>query len=75
MAAEQRGLVKPGMSGLWQVSGRSSLSWDDAIRPDLYHVENWSFMQDVRILFRTIKAVLAPGESAHRRPAHGMRGR
>lgn len=65
MAAEQRGLVKPGMSGLWQVSGRSSLSWDDAIRLDFYHVENWCFTQDVRILFRTIKAVLAPGESAH----------
>jgi exopolysaccharide biosynthesis polyprenyl glycosylphosphotransferase len=63
--AERRLLVKPGMSGLWQVSGRSSLSWDDAIRLDLYYVENWSFMQDIQILVRTVKAVLAPGESAH----------
>lgn len=62
--AERRLLVKPGMSGLWQVSGRSTLSWDDAIRLDLYYVENWSFMQDVQILFRTIKAVVAPGKSA-----------
>jgi exopolysaccharide biosynthesis polyprenyl glycosylphosphotransferase len=64
-AAERRLLVKPGMSGLWQVSGRSSLSWDDAIRLDLYYVENWSFIQDLQILFRTGKAVIAPGEGAH----------
>ncbi|MGP3535448.1 sugar transferase [Microbacterium sp. RD1] len=63
-AAERRLLVKPGMSGLWQVSGRSSLSWEDAIRLDLYYVENWSFMQDLQILFRTVKAVIAPGEGA-----------
>ncbi|MER7796505.1 sugar transferase [Microbacterium sp. NPDC096154] len=64
-AAHRRLLVKPGMSGLWQVSGRSSLSWEDAIRLDLYYVENWSFTQDIVILFRTVKAVVAPGESAH----------
>ncbi|MFB7893152.1 sugar transferase [Microbacterium sp. NPDC056044] len=63
-AAERRLLVKPGMSGLWQVSGRSSLTWEDAIRLDLYYVENWSFMQDLQILFRTVKAVLVPGDSA-----------
>lgn len=63
-AAERRLLVKPGMSGLWQVSGRSSLSWEDAIRLDLYYVENWSFVQDLQILFRTAKAVIAPGEGA-----------
>ncbi|WP_307785493.1 sugar transferase [Microbacterium hibisci] len=63
--AHRRLLVKPGMSGLWQVSGRSKLSWDDAIRLDLYYVENWSFTQDIQILFRTIKAVIAPGETAH----------
>lgn len=63
--AHRRLLVKPGMSGLWQVSGRSKLSWDDAIRLDLYYVENWSFTQDIQILFRTIRAVIAPGESAH----------
>lgn len=64
-AAHRRLLVKPGMSGLWQVSGRSALSWDDAIRLDLYYVENWSFTQDLQILFRTVRAVLAPGETAH----------
>jgi len=64
-AAERRLLVKPGMSGLWQVSGRSALSWDDAIRLDLYYVENWTFTQDIVILFRTVRAVVAPGESAH----------
>ena len=63
--AHRRLLVKPGMSGLWQVSGRSKLSWEDAIRLDLYYVENWSFTQDIQILFRTIKAVIAPGETAH----------
>lgn len=64
-AAHRRMLVKPGMSGLWQVSGRSTLSWEDALRLDLYYVENWSFTQDLQILFRTFRAVLAPGESAH----------
>ncbi|WP_448263197.1 sugar transferase [Microbacterium aurum] len=63
-AAERRLLVKPGMSGLWQVSGRSALGWEDALRLDLYYVENWSFMQDLQILFRTFKAVLAPGDGA-----------
>lgn len=64
-AARRRMLVKPGMSGLWQVSGRSQLEWEDALRLDLYYVENWSFMQDVIILFRTVRAVVAPGETAH----------
>lgn len=63
--AHRRLLVKPGMSGLWQVSGRSALSWEDALRLDLYYVENWSFIQDIQILFRTFRAVLAPGDSAH----------
>lgn len=63
--AHRRLLVKPGMSGLWQVSGRSALSWEDALRLDLYYVENWSFTQDIHILFRTFRAVLAPGGDAH----------
>lgn len=62
---ERRLMVKPGMSGLWQVSGRSQLSPEDSIRLDLYYVENWSFTQDLHILFRTIKAVVAPGRTAH----------
>lgn len=64
-AAHRRLLVKPGMSGLWQVSGRSTLSWEDSLRLDLYYVENWSFTQDIIILFRTVRAVVAPGASAH----------
>lgn len=55
--ASRRLVVKPGMSGLWQVSGRSNLSWQDAIRLDLYYVENWSLTTDIIILFRTAKAV------------------
>ncbi|WP_307806979.1 sugar transferase [Naasia sp. SYSU D00057] len=64
-AAERRLLLKPGMSGLWQVSGRSSLSWEDAIRLDLYYVENWSLIGDLVILWRTARAVVAPGADAH----------
>lgn len=64
-AANRRLFVKPGMSGLWQVSGRSSLSWEDSIRLDLYYVENWSMTGDIVILWRTLRAVLAPGNSAH----------
>lgn len=62
--ASRRLLVKPGMTGLWQVSGRSELSWEESIRLDLYYVENWSFSADFLILARTAKAVLRPGESA-----------
>jgi lipopolysaccharide/colanic/teichoic acid biosynthesis glycosyltransferase len=64
-AARRRLLLKPGMSGLWQVGGRSSLGWEDAIRLDLYYVENWSLTGDLVILWKTVKAVLVPGEDAH----------
>jgi len=53
----RRLLVRPGMTGLWQVSGRSDLSWDEAVRLDLYYVDNWSLAQDVSILARTFGAV------------------
>lgn len=56
-AAHRRLYVSPGMSGLWQVSGRSNLSWEESIRLDLYYVENWSLMADFVILFKTLKAV------------------
>lgn len=59
-AARRRLLLKPGMSGLWQVGGRSSLGWEDAIRLDLFYVENWSILGDLVILWRTFRAVLAP---------------
>ncbi|WP_154096167.1 sugar transferase [Microbacterium testaceum] len=63
--AHRRLMVRPGMSGLWQVSGRSALAWDDAIRLDLFYVENWSLVGDIVILARTFKAVVAPGDTAH----------
>lgn len=54
----RRLLVKPGMTGLWQVNGRSDLSWEEAVRFDLYYVENWSVTQDLIILWRTLAAVV-----------------
>lgn len=51
--------VKPGMTGLWQVSGRSDLDWEQSIRLDLKYVDNWSPIVDLQILFRTFKAVFA----------------
>ena len=53
----RRLLVKPGMTGLWQVSGRSDLSWEESVRLDLYYVENWSLTTDLAILWKTIGAV------------------
>lgn len=54
----RRLLVRPGITGLWQVSGRSDLSWDDSVRLDLRYVENWSMSLDFYIMWRTIRAVL-----------------
>jgi len=51
--------VKPGVTGLWQVSGRSDLSWEESVRLDLHYVENWSLSLDLLILARTASAVLA----------------
>lgn len=60
----RRLMVKPGITGLWQVSGRSDLSWDETVRLDLYYVENWSPLLDGIILAKTVKAVLA-GKGAY----------
>jgi exopolysaccharide biosynthesis polyprenyl glycosylphosphotransferase len=54
----RRLLVKPGITGLWQVSGRSDLSWDDSVELDTRYVENWSIALDLSILLRTVRAVL-----------------
>ena len=54
----RRLVVKPGMSGLWQVNGRSDLSREDAVRLDLRYVENWSFALDLQILWKTCAAVV-----------------
>ena len=50
--------VRPGLTGLWQVSGRSNLSWEDTVRLDLYYVDNWSMVQDMMILVKTARAVV-----------------
>ncbi|MBA3734300.1 MAG: sugar transferase [Actinobacteria bacterium] len=55
----KRYLVLPGMTGLWQVSGRIDLSFDDLVRLDFYYIENWSIWLDITILARTFPAVLA----------------
>ena len=56
----RRFLVKPGMTGLWQISGRSDLSWDESVRLDLYYVENWTPLLDVMIMWRTFRVVIRP---------------
>jgi exopolysaccharide biosynthesis polyprenyl glycosylphosphotransferase len=55
----KRDLVLPGMTGLWQISGRSSLGFDDLVRLDFYYIENWSLWLDISVLAKTIPAVLA----------------
>lgn len=57
---DRRLLVPPGMTGLWQVSGRSDLAWEDAVRLDLFYVENWNLVEDLKILWRTGMAVVRP---------------
>lgn len=56
--AVRRLRVKPGLTGLWQVSGRSDLTWDESLRLDLWYVDNWNLALDMQILFRTARAVL-----------------
>lgn len=53
----RRMLVRPGMTGLWQVSGRSDLSWEESVHLDLLYVENWSMTRDLGILIRTVRAI------------------
>jgi exopolysaccharide biosynthesis polyprenyl glycosylphosphotransferase len=60
----RRLLVKPGLTGLWQISGRSDLSWEETVRLDLRYVENWSLGQDALILWKTAAAVLR-GDGAY----------
>jgi len=56
----RRLFIKPGITGLWQVSGRSDLSWDESVRLDLQYVENWSTMTDLLIMARTAQTMLRP---------------
>jgi len=57
-SVRRRLLVKPGLTGLWQVSGRSDLTWEEAVRLDLRYVENWSLALDLLILWKTLRAVV-----------------
>jgi exopolysaccharide biosynthesis polyprenyl glycosylphosphotransferase len=54
----RRAAVRPGLTGLWQVSGRADLPWEESVRLDLRYVENWSFALDLQIMWKTIRAVL-----------------
>ena len=63
-AASRRLLVKPGITGLWQVSGRSDLSWEQCVRLDLRYVENWTLALDAQILLKTVGAVFR-GDGAY----------
>ncbi|WP_138758624.1 sugar transferase [Modestobacter altitudinis] len=56
-SVSRRLLVKPGLTGLWQISGRSDLPWEEAVRLDLRYVENWSLALDLQILWKTARAV------------------
>jgi exopolysaccharide biosynthesis polyprenyl glycosylphosphotransferase len=56
--SQRRLLVKPGITGLWQISGRSNLSWNDALRLDLSYVDNWSMAADIAIIAKTMRSVL-----------------
>jgi exopolysaccharide biosynthesis polyprenyl glycosylphosphotransferase len=52
--------IKPGLTGMWQVNGRSDLSWQESVRLDLYYVENWSLIGDLVILWRTLRVLTHP---------------
>ena len=53
----RRLVVKPGLTGMWQVNGRSNLSWDETVRLDLRYVENWSLALDLQILWKTLSVI------------------
>lgn len=58
-SARRRLLVKPGLTGLWQISGRADLAWDEAVKLDLRYVENWSIAFDLMIMWRTVRVVVS----------------
>jgi exopolysaccharide biosynthesis polyprenyl glycosylphosphotransferase len=60
----RRLVVKPGLTGMWQVNGRSDLSWEESVRLDLRYVENWSFVLDLQILWKTV-SVMVHGSGAY----------
>ena len=56
--------IKPGITGLWQVSGRSDLTFDEMLKLDIYYMWNWSLSNDIKILLRTIPTVIS-GDGAY----------
>jgi len=56
----RRMYIKPGLTGMWQINGRSDLNWEDSMRLDLYYVENWSVVGDLIIMWRTFKVLVRP---------------
>jgi len=54
----RRLVVKPGLTGLWQVSGRSNLTWEESVRLDIRYVENWSFALDLQIMWKTLTVII-----------------
>ena len=52
--------IRPGLTGMWQVNGRSTLSWEESVQYDLYYVENWSLIGDIAIIWRTARQLIAP---------------
>ncbi|MCW4385440.1 sugar transferase [Salinibacterium sp. SYSU T00001] len=52
--------IRPGLTGMWQINGRSDLSWEESVRLDLYYVENWSLVGDIVIMWRTLRQVSNP---------------
>ncbi|WP_312180587.1 sugar transferase [Arthrobacter sp.] len=59
-STHRRLLIKPGLTGLWQINGRSNLAWDESIRLDLFYVENWSLTGDLMIMWRTVRVMVRP---------------
>nr|WP_237249189.1 sugar transferase [Spelaeicoccus albus] len=59
-SVHRRLYIKPGITGMWQVNGRSELGWDDSVRLDLYYVENWSLTGDLIIMWRTFRVMIHP---------------
>jgi exopolysaccharide biosynthesis polyprenyl glycosylphosphotransferase len=56
----RRLFIKPGLTGMWQIGGRSALSWEESVALDLYYVENWSVVGDLMIIWRTFKVLVSP---------------
>ena len=64
LVERRRLTVKPGLTGLWQVSGRANLSWNETVALDLRYIDNWSLAGDVTVMARTVRAVL-DGQGAY----------